>query len=184
MGYHKNEKLIGQRIKDCRNKKGISQQDLSIKTGIQNTTISAFENGKRIPGLQNIASIAQALGVTIDDLYFGDSSVSFIENAPNKGAKIVNCIYELVKEKVVLTDEIMTGYQLSADHVFLGNYSLQILNLVKTLREFFSRRDTYSDPDAFIKQYLESVANEINMIDNNKEHCVSNGPVPNGSTER
>ena len=79
MNLHNNEELIGKKIKDIRTVKGLSQEDIYKKTGIKNTVISAFEHGKRIPNLQSLAKIAHALGVTIDELYFGDDSISFIE---------------------------------------------------------------------------------------------------------
>ena len=159
MSYYIDESLIGKRIKNIRNAKKISQQELAGKTGIQNTTISAFENGKRIPSLQNLALIAKALGVSIDELYFGNSDVSFIESAPNKGKKIANCIYELLIEQVI-HDYEQTQRGLSA--LVLNKYQPQVLRLVKNLNEFIAKRATYSNPDAFCEQIIESVANEIN----------------------
>ncbi len=164
MYYHVNEALIGTRIRDKRIKKGISQQKLSSITGIQNTTISAFENGGRTPSLYNLASIAQALDVTIDELYFGDSSKAFIESAPNKGAKIANCIYELVKEGVI-SAPIAGKTPIRNDTLLVNRYILQIQRLVNNSEEFFLKKNTYSNPDEFSKQMVESVANEINQQD-------------------
>ena len=126
---------------------------------------------KRIPNLQSLASIAQALNVTIDELYFGDSSVAFIESAPNKGAKIANCLYELAKEHIIVMPEL--GNQSKYDELYIARYQPQISRLVKNLEEFFSKEETYSNPNEFSKQLVESVANEINQIDKNIEEKIA-----------
>jgi len=153
--------LIGGRIRDARKKKGISQQELANKTGIQNSSISAFENGKKSPGLHSLALIAKALNVSMDDLYFGDSSVDFIENAPDKGRKIANCIYELMKENVISCSEIYNRRE-ETDSVLLFRFSSEVKRLIDSLRVFFSKKNTYPNPDEYIKQLIGSVANEIN----------------------
>ena len=163
MNIYINEELIGKRIKDIRTSKGLSQEELHKKTGIQNTVISAFEHGKRTPNLQSLAKIAHALGVTIDELYFGDESIAFIEKAPNKGAKIANCIYELMKENVITT--IYRDERTKITNIDVNKYQYPIKCLIDNLKDFFQRYDTYSDPENFSNQIKESVATEINKID-------------------
>ncbi|MBP3851593.1 MAG: helix-turn-helix transcriptional regulator [Erysipelotrichaceae bacterium] len=160
MNSNKYEQFIGKRIRDTRIKQGISQEMLYQKTGIKNTTISAFENGKRFPGLQNLALIAKALNVTIDELYFGDESIAFIEKAPDRGAKIVNCLYELITEDVIST--ACKTNELGVHQLTVKQYSGPIQRLMNNLNDFFNRYNTYSNPESFCDQIKESVATEIN----------------------
>jgi len=51
-----------------RKHRGLTQQALSQTTGIAQGFISEIENGSKSGDIQTIARIAQALGVTIDDL--------------------------------------------------------------------------------------------------------------------
>jgi len=59
---------LGQNLKKIRNKKGISQGDISRKLNMDRGYISSVENGKRNPTLSTLEKIAQALGVGVDDL--------------------------------------------------------------------------------------------------------------------
>ena len=163
MDYKVNESLIGERIRAARESKNISQVELSRITGIQNSAISAFENGHRTPGLQNLAIIAMALDVTIDELYFGDRDVYYTEHTSDKGMKIANCIRGLTEEKVLrLLLSGATGEYRNV--VQLSKYSKPIIRLISTLEQFFRSADTYSDPKGFSAQIVESAAREINRM--------------------
>lgn len=49
-------------------KKGISQRELSIQTGIPEANISRYINGLRLPKLDTFIMICKALGVNLDDM--------------------------------------------------------------------------------------------------------------------
>jgi transcriptional regulator with XRE-family HTH domain len=54
---------IGKKIELSRREMGLTQIDLSEKTGIERTTISLYENGKvKKIGLENLTKIANAVG--------------------------------------------------------------------------------------------------------------------------
>jgi len=63
------KKTFGQRIKDLRNKKGISQEKLAEFSELHRTYISSIELGKRNVALENIEKLAKALNCTIEDLF-------------------------------------------------------------------------------------------------------------------
>ena len=63
------KQTFGQRIKDLRNKKGISQEKLAEFSELHRTYISSIELGKRNVALENIEKLAKALGCTIEDLF-------------------------------------------------------------------------------------------------------------------
>ena len=48
--------------------KGISAYKLSRETGISQGLISEYKSGKKLPTLQNFIKIADALGVSLDEL--------------------------------------------------------------------------------------------------------------------
>ena len=84
---------IRKNIREVRNEKGLSQQALAEKCGFSNTTLSSYENSKKIPGLVTIATIAQNLGVSIERLYYGDENNAFINSVSDDGRKIVNSVF-------------------------------------------------------------------------------------------
>jgi transcriptional regulator with XRE-family HTH domain len=54
---------FGVRVRELRLAKGISQEDLGDKAGLDRTYISSIERGKRNVSLLNIELLAKALGV-------------------------------------------------------------------------------------------------------------------------
>jgi len=60
---------IGENIKKLRTKQGLSQDDLARKAELKYSTLAKIEGGfVKKPGVQMIAKIAKALGVSIEDL--------------------------------------------------------------------------------------------------------------------
>lgn len=53
----------------ARRKCGLTLKQLEELTGISKTTLNNIENGMVSPTLQQLESIARALGMRIDDLY-------------------------------------------------------------------------------------------------------------------
>ena len=62
---------IGQSIRTFRNKVGMTQQELSEKTGISVQSIRKYESDKVVPKSQNLRSIAKTLGVSPSDIDSG-----------------------------------------------------------------------------------------------------------------
>jgi len=59
---------LGQRIKDLRREKNITQVDLAAKTGIDRSYLGFIERGERNVSFDVIAEIAKALGVGVNEL--------------------------------------------------------------------------------------------------------------------
>lgn len=70
-------------LKKIRVNKNITQVELSDMTGITQQNISAYETGKNIPLLDSAAKIADALGVSLDEL------VSIREAHEQVGKKLI-----------------------------------------------------------------------------------------------
>lgn len=62
---------FGSRVRELREAKGMSQEQLADVSGLDRTYISGIERGKRNVGLHNIEVLAKALGVTITELFGG-----------------------------------------------------------------------------------------------------------------
>lgn len=62
---------FGQRVREERLKQGISQEKLADKAGVHRTYVGMVERAEKNITLTNIAKIADALGLTISDLFFG-----------------------------------------------------------------------------------------------------------------
>lgn len=60
---------IGLKIKEFRDQRGLTQKELADLIGMGNTTIANYEKGFRTPKKNTLFKIANALNVTIDDLF-------------------------------------------------------------------------------------------------------------------
>lgn len=61
---------IGKRIKELRKGKGLTQEKLAEMSGIEPSNISHIERGATKPSLPTLIAIANALGVTLDELVY------------------------------------------------------------------------------------------------------------------
>ena len=57
---------IGQRIAELRKEKGLTQQDVADRTGLQRNHLSRIEQGRYSVGFDTLQAIAEALGGNID----------------------------------------------------------------------------------------------------------------------
>ena len=68
------QRWFGKRVRELRLARGLSQEELAFRVGIHRTYLGGVERGERNPSLKNIAAIAQALGVTLSELFLlGDT---------------------------------------------------------------------------------------------------------------
>ena len=64
---------FGQRLRELRQAKGLSQEELAFRAGLHRTYVSSAERGQRNVALVNIEKLARALGIDIADLFRGVS---------------------------------------------------------------------------------------------------------------
>lgn len=57
------------RLKQVRKATGMTQADLALAVGVQQNTISQWENGERLVRSDKLPKLAQVLGCTIDALF-------------------------------------------------------------------------------------------------------------------
>lgn len=64
---------MGYKIKEFREARGMTQEQLAVSSGISRGTISALENGTaRTTTTKTLLSIAKALDTTVDQIFFED----------------------------------------------------------------------------------------------------------------
>ena len=61
-------KILGKNVRDRRLAVGLSQEELSERSGLHRTYISSLEHGDRNVGVENIFALALALGVDPESL--------------------------------------------------------------------------------------------------------------------
>ena len=65
---------MGYKIKEIREAKGITQEELARSSGISRVTISGLENGtERATTTKTLTALANALGVPVEQIFFNES---------------------------------------------------------------------------------------------------------------
>lgn len=60
---------FGERIRELRHKQNFSQEKLAEITNLHRTYIGGIERGERNPSLENIYKIANALNISLSELF-------------------------------------------------------------------------------------------------------------------
>lgn len=64
-------KDLGERIKELRNKTGLSQEKFALSIGMDRTYFASVEGGRRNISICNLKKIADGLEVSLSDLFVG-----------------------------------------------------------------------------------------------------------------
>lgn len=88
-------KKIGQRIQNIRNRRGLSQDELAVKANTSRKHISLVETGNRGPSVDLLVDLANALEVSVDDILADALS----ERNTDEGAEMRMILLECTKEE-------------------------------------------------------------------------------------
>ena len=96
--------LLGTRIKEQRQRRMLTQQQLAEKVNLTPGFISRIENGKKKPSLEVLLSICEALNITLNDLLVGnqipqesDYNAEFTELLSHYNESERRLIFEITK---------------------------------------------------------------------------------------
>ena len=88
-------KQIGQRIRNHRNKMGLSQEKLAELSGVHHTYIGQLERGEKNATLESIEKISKALNLTLSKLF------EKIEESTDEQKNIPLECYDLLSSKTL-----------------------------------------------------------------------------------
>lgn len=60
--------VVGERIRERRNAAGLSQAELGRRTGVSQQSVAQWEKGVNLPEGARLTTLANELGVTVDEL--------------------------------------------------------------------------------------------------------------------
>jgi len=65
VGVNELTEKLGRRVKELRTRRGLTQAQLAERAGVSQTTLSRLEGGHQCPSLHGLATLAEALGVSL-----------------------------------------------------------------------------------------------------------------------
>ena len=91
--------LLGVRIKTLREENNLTQEELASKINVTKSTISYYENSKRVPTVSNLHDLARVFNVSYDYLMGNDSyEIAEDNNTREYGMYMANEEIEFIKE--------------------------------------------------------------------------------------
>jgi transcriptional regulator with XRE-family HTH domain len=79
--------IIGERLRELRETKNLSQGDIEKRTGLLRCYISRVENGHTVPAVETLEKMARALEVPLYQLFYeGDEPPKFPHSPKRKAA--------------------------------------------------------------------------------------------------
>ncbi|WP_337098658.1 helix-turn-helix domain-containing protein [Paenibacillus sp. YIM B09110] len=102
-------KVIGERIRIFRKRKGITQEELAHRASFSTSYISDVERAEKSPTIESLIRITDALGITLEELFANaqskrktkeadtvDSIINKVNNLPLSELQTVNNILDLL----------------------------------------------------------------------------------------
>ena len=68
--------MLGEKIKELRERENYSQKELGLKLGISPSTIGMYEQNRRSPGKDMLLKIAKVFNVSVDYLLSSDTYIT------------------------------------------------------------------------------------------------------------
>ena len=100
------KKLVGDRIRQLRREKRLSQEELGYKSDLHYTHIGAIERGEKNWSIDTLVKVAGGLNVTVNDLLALPSKTEAIKNLKKA---IITEINESSPEALRLFSDIVRG---------------------------------------------------------------------------
>ena len=72
--------IMTNKIRECRKRKGLSQEELANKIGVKRAVVSKYETGKISPRIEIIQKISRVLGVPVHELVGDTMYIDTVEN--------------------------------------------------------------------------------------------------------
>ena len=96
---NKNESILGKKILEIREKKGVSQQQLATKAGLSKALITHIETGKRYPFDKALQKIIEALEISEEEILTEDVKTEFLKKIAQeaKPSEVIRAYRQIMK---------------------------------------------------------------------------------------
>lgn len=87
---------VSKNIKNLRMAQGMSQDALAEKLFVSRQAISSWENDRTQPDVQMISKLSEVLGVSVEELIYGEKRNTEIDNEKNSTNKVIVTVFSVV----------------------------------------------------------------------------------------
>ena len=118
---------VGNLISKLREEKGLSQSELGVLLGVTNKAVSKWENGRGYPDTSLLLTLAEVLGISVDELLRGELITSSKDN------KFINNDINYQAEKTLFKRFLLTSVPFIIFVVWFIFFLNDPLNLLESL---------------------------------------------------
>ena len=101
---------ISEKLKEARQKSGMTQDQVAEKIMVSRVTVSHWENGKSLPDIVSLISLSDLYGISLDELVKGDSKMT---EKVRKDAKDADNNRRLIRITAILVIAVLLVYGVS-----------------------------------------------------------------------
>ena len=101
---------ISEKLREARQKAGMTQDQVAEKIMVSRVTISHWENGKSLPDIVSLISLSDLYSISLDELVKGDSKMT---EKVKKDAKDANNNKRLIRVTAILVIAVLLVYAVS-----------------------------------------------------------------------
>ncbi len=112
--------MLSKNLVELRKIKKMSQEELAERIGVSRQTLSKYETGESLPDIEKCQALAEAFGVSIDDLvnYSKDNNMGLV--VPPKGKHIFGMVKVGDKGQIVIPSKARKIFDIKpGDHLVL-----------------------------------------------------------------
>ena len=102
--------MISEKLKEARQKAGMTQDQVAEKIMVSRVTVSHWENGKSLPDIVSLISLSDLYSISLDELVKGDSKMV---KKVRKDAKDANNNKRLIGVTAILVIAVLLVYAVS-----------------------------------------------------------------------
>ena len=99
------KQMIGIRIKDIRNRRGFTQEELAEKIDINPKYLSSIERGKENPTLNTLIKLSESLDVNLNDIFHQIE----IEDLAKRKALLISLLDEADDDQLKLAYRVLSA---------------------------------------------------------------------------
>lgn len=145
---------LGTRIKNIRESKGLTRNELAHKIGVTDVSIYRYENNKREPKIETLKKIAAALNVPLTDL-MNDSLHHFAIASAYEHSRAISDINNNHTDSFDIKKELID---------MVNKETNESLEYIDNLSNFYTNIESLKNNGAFTDiDYIETKINETNL---------------------
>ena len=173
-----NSKEFGNKLRELRKSKGLSQDNLANKLNISRTTIGRFESGEMIPNAQIIKELCEILGIYSTELFEMDYKIKNKDDI--EMLKMLNyqnfyfvkillfcCLKYFTNDKKHYIEENNFGFCIMFNYLYIGE---RLKNKEMTFKKYdeFLYKDKNKKYFEKNKKYVEKIQKETLYLNDEK----------------